>query len=82
MFAIKFGAEQKDALTTIPIHVTAASTDCPVIVSMADTFYAGDKLRVFASYTNPDNLEDIAMNIRITDVNNPYYVLYEELNDA
>ena len=82
VFAIKFGAEQKDALTTIPIHVTAASTDCPVIVSMADTFYAGDKLRVFASYTNPDNLEDIAMNIRITDVNNPYYVLYEELNDA
>ncbi len=81
VFAIKFGAEQKDAETTIPIHVTAAESDCPVILSMGNTFQTGEPLRVFAHYTNPENLEDIAMVIRIYEKDNPDNEVYWERGD-
>lgn len=91
VFAIKFGAPQKDArdpaafaadpdtevLKTIPIRVTEASSDCPVILSMKSTFETGEPLRVFAHYTNPadeefpQGVEDGALQIRIWKLGNP-----------
>lgn len=82
VFAIKFGSEQKDASETIPIHVTAASTDSPVIVSMANEYQTGETLRVFAHYTNPDNIQNGAMQIVIHEKNNPDHVVYDEWQDG
>lgn len=77
VFAIKYGAPQKDAEVSIPIHVTEASSDCPVILSMKSTFETGEPLRVFAHYTNPadeefpQGVEDGALQIRIWKLGNP-----------
>ena len=81
VFAIKFGAEQKNATATIPIRVTAAKNNSPVIVSMGDEFWTGEPLRVFAHYTNPDNLEDCAMVIRIHEKDNPEHEVYNDIGD-
>ena len=43
--------------------VLKASSDCPVILSMKSTFETGEPLRVFAHYTNPDNIKDGALQI-------------------
>ena len=87
VFAIKFGAPQKDATGTIPIRVTAAENNSPVIVSMGDEFWTGEPLRVFAHYTNPaddefpEGVQDGAMVIRIHEKDNPDHDVYNEMGE-
>ncbi len=84
VFAIKFGAPQKDVEDPnnyIPIRVTAAENNSPVILSMADEFWTGEPLRVFAHYTNPDNIEDGALLIRIHEKDNPEHEVYNEMGE-
>lgn len=76
VFAVKFGAEQKDAVATIPIHVTEASDpDSPIIVSMGSEYTVREPLRVFAHYTNPDDIEG-HMEIRIVNKDDPNDIPY------
>lgn len=85
VFAIKYGAPQKDATKTIPIRVTKASSDCPVILSMGDEFWTGEPLRVFAHYTNPadeafpEGVQDGALMIRIHEKDNPDNEVFNEM---
>ena len=78
VYAIKFGAPQIEAASTISISVQESDIDeCPVTVSMKDTYATGDPLRVFAHYSNPNNI-DGTLVIRIYDAQDPDHVVYDE----
>ena len=80
VFAVKWGAPFKVAENTIPIKVTDVSgenKDPDVIVSMKDEYVAGEPLRVFAHYENPDHINGW-MQIRIHEKNDPDSVIYDE----
>lgn len=77
VYAIKFGAPQIESDDRTIIHVTAAADeDCPVTVSMSDTYVTGEPLWVYAHYSNPDDIDGL-MNIRIYNEDNPDDVIYD-----
>lgn len=78
--AVRFGCPQKDAEITIPIHVTEAATDCDIIVTMEREYIVGQSLRVFAHYTNPDDIDGL-MQIRIREKGSEDNIVYAEMGD-
>lgn len=83
VFAVKQGAPFLIGEEPITIHVTErADTSHPVIVSMADSYTTGEPLRVFAHYTNPQQLEGVSLQIRIRNVDVDWDQIYNDRKDA
>lgn len=86
VFAIKFGAPQKEAETKIPIHVTEKAADpdthelCPVTINMRDSYVSGEPLMVYAHYSNPDKINGW-MVIKIHKDGDPDYIIHEKDGD-
>ena len=86
VFAIKFGAPQKEAETKIPIHVTEKAADpdthelCPVTINMRNSYVSGEPLMVYAHYSNPDKINGW-MVIKIHKDGDPDYIIHEKDGD-
>lgn len=77
VFAIKFGEPRLDAAGSIPIHITNVASDSPIIVSMENEYISGDQVRIYAHYTNPDEIEG-EMQVRVWNTARANEILYDE----
>lgn len=78
VYAGRRGAKYHYSETMTAVTVGEAEYDGDIIVSMKDTFEAGEPLRISAYYPNEDHLEDFWMNVRIYPSDNPEDEIYDE----
>ena len=80
VYAVKYGAPYAEASDRTTVRVTPSEyenypADCPMIVSMANSYQTGESLHISAHYTNPDSIYGW-LNIRVRSGSDERSVIY------